>query len=124
MLLASYGDRLRRLGPMPKPPISGWRPCAAILPELFARLPKLKLDDYQPMLTLPERSRISLAPKPRWPGPACWPANWTTPSACWSRKWRRAGCRPHHALGQVMDKRRLTNKANEYYRQALQLADV
>ena len=27
-------------------------------------------------------------------------------------------------LGQVMDKRRLTNKANEYYRQALQLADV
>ena len=30
----------------------------------------------------------------------------------------------YHALGQVMDKRRLTNKANEYYRQALQLADV
>ncbi|MGL5660545.1 MAG: heme biosynthesis HemY N-terminal domain-containing protein, partial [Aeromonas sp.] len=37
----------------------------------------------------------------------------TTPSAA-----------AYQALGQLMDKRRLTNKANEYYRQALLLAGI
>ena len=53
VLLASYGDRLRRLGADAEAAdlwLEALRKDPS--PELFARLPKLKLDDYQPMLTL------------------------------------------------------------------------
>ena len=125
-LLASYGDRLRRLGADSEAAdlwLEALRKNPS--PELFARLPKLRLDDYQPMLTLLKKIQDQ-------PGA----------EAALARVYLLAGQldeaqrlleqevakRPdaalYHALGQVMDKRRLTNKANEYYRQALQLADV
>ena len=125
-LLASYGDRLRRLG-ADSEAAELWLEALRKepSPELFARLPKLKLDDYQPMLTqlkkmqdqpgaeaalaqvyllagqLDEAQRLLEQEVAKAPSPAL--------------------C---HALGQLMDKRRLTNKANEYYRQALELAGV
>ena len=125
-LLANYGDRLRRLGADSEAAdlwLEALRKDPS--PELFARLPKLRLDDYQPMLTLLKKIQDQ-------PGA----------EAALARVYLLAGQlddaqrlleqevakRPdaalYHALGQVMDKRRLTNKANEYYRQALQLADV
>ncbi|MGY6039261.1 heme biosynthesis HemY N-terminal domain-containing protein [Aeromonas sp. AE23HZ002T15] len=125
-LLASYGDRLRRLG-ADSEAAELWLEALRKQPaaELFARLPKLKLDDYQPMLTqlkkmqdqpgaeaalaqvyllagqLDEAQRLLEQEVAKAPSPAL--------------------C---HALGQLMDKRRLTNKANEYYRQALELAGI
>ncbi|MGL5815499.1 MAG: heme biosynthesis HemY N-terminal domain-containing protein [Aeromonas sp.] len=125
-LLASYGDRLRRLGADTEA-AELWLEALRKQPaaELFARLPKLKLDDYQPMLTqlkkmqdqpgaeaalaqvyllagqLDEAQRLLEQEVAKAPSPAL--------------------C---HALGQLMDKRRLTNKANEYYRQALELAGI
>ncbi|HCH54024.1 MAG TPA: heme biosynthesis protein HemY, partial [Aeromonas sp.] len=125
-LLASYGDRLRRLGADSEAAdlwLEALRKDPS--PELFARLPKLRLDDYQPMLTLLKKIQDQ-------PGA----------EAALARVYLLAGqldeaqrlleqevakapdAALYHALGQVMDKRRLTNKANEYYRQALQLADV
>ncbi len=126
VLLASYGDRLRRLGADAEAAdlwLEALRKDPS--PELFARLPKLKLDDYQPMLTLLRKIQDQ-------PGA----------EAALARVYLLAGqlddaqrlleqevakapdAALYHALGQVMDKRRLTNKANEYYRQALQLADI
>ncbi len=94
-----------------------------VSPQLLARLPKLKLDSYQPMLTLLQKIQDQ-------PGvdaalaQVYLLAGQTMPRACWSRRSqsaerRRLPC-PRSGDGQ----RRLTNKANEYYRQALQLADV
>ena len=96
-----------------------------VSPQLLARLPRLKLDNYQPMLTLLQKiqdqpaAEAALAQIYLLAGQLdeaqrlLEKAVETAPSAA-----------IYNALGQVMDKRRLTNKANEYYRQALQLADI
>ena len=125
-LLAAYGDRLRQLG-ADNEAAELWLDALRkqVSPQLLARLPKLKLDSYQPMLTLLQKI-------PDQPGV----------DAALAQVYLLAGqlddaqrlleqevakapnAAVYHALGQVMDKRRLTNKANEYYRQALQLADV
>lgn len=92
---------------------------------MLARLPKLKLESYQPVLTLLQKIQdqpgveAALAQVYLLAGQLDQAQRLLeqevakTPSAA-----------IYHALGQVMDKRRLTNKANEYYRQALALADV
>lgn len=125
-LLASYGDRLCRLGADGEAAelwLEALRKQPS--PELFARLPRLKLDDYQPMLALLKKMQDQ-------PGA----------EAALARIYLLAGQLDEaqrlleqevakapspalcHALGQLMDKRRLTNKANEYYRQALELAGI
>ncbi|MDX2124492.1 MAG: heme biosynthesis HemY N-terminal domain-containing protein, partial [Aeromonas hydrophila] len=52
-LLAAYGDRLRQLG-ADNEAAELWLDALRkqVSPQLLARLPKLKLDSYQPMLTL------------------------------------------------------------------------
>ena len=75
VLLASYGDRLRRLGPMPSRRSLALRPCARILPELFARLPKLKLTTTSPCRPPAQKDPGSAWRRSRaGPGP-CWLAN-------------------------------------------------
>ena len=125
-LLANYGDRLRRLGADSEAAdlwLEALRKDPS--PELFARLPKLRLDDYQPMLTLLKKIQDQ-------PGAEAALARIYLLAGQLDEAQRlleqevakRPDAALYHALGQVMDKRRLTNKANEYYRQALQLADV
>ncbi|MEN9531844.1 MAG: hypothetical protein RIQ83_1068 [Pseudomonadota bacterium] len=125
-LLACYGDRLRQLG-ADQEAAELWLDALRkqVSPQLLARLPRLKLDNYQPMLTLLQKiqdqpaAEAALAQIYLLAGQLdeaqrlLEKAVETAPSAA-----------IYNALGQVMDKRRLTNKANEYYRQALQLADI
>ncbi|MCS3457502.1 HemY protein [Aeromonas sp. BIGb0405] len=94
-------------------------------PQLLAELPRLRLDDYQPLLTLLGKMQDK-------PGAQAALAQVNLLAGHLDEAQRlleielakapsAALC---HAMGQLMDKRRLTNKANEYYRQALQLAGV
>ncbi|MGY3941984.1 heme biosynthesis HemY N-terminal domain-containing protein [Aeromonas tecta] len=125
-LLASYGDRLRQLGADGEAAelwLDALRKQPS--PELFARLPKLKLDDYQPMLTLLQKMQDQPGAKAALAQTYLLAGQLDEAQRLLEQEVQRepsaAIC---HALGQLMDKRRLTNKANEYYRQALALAGI
>lgn len=125
-LLACYGDLLRQLGADGEA-ATLWQEALRKqpMPQLLARLPKLKLDNYQPLLTLLQKQQgqpnvdTALAQLYLLAGQLDDAQKLleqevvSAPSAA-----------AYHALGQLMDKRRLTNKANEYYRQALMLAGI
>lgn len=125
-LLACYGDLLRQLGADGEA-ATLWQEALRKqpMPQLLARLPKLKLDNYQPLLALLQKQQgqpdvdTALAQLYLLAGQLDDAQKLleqevvSAPSAA-----------AYHALGQLMDKRRLTNKANEYYRQALALAGV
>ncbi|MBS4688002.1 heme biosynthesis protein HemY [Aeromonas sobria] len=125
-LLACYGDLLRQLG-ADNEAATLWQEALRKqpVPQLLARLPKLKLDNYQPLLALLQKQQgqpnvdTALAQLYLLAGQLDDAQKLleqevvSAPSAA-----------AYHALGQLMDKRRLTNKANEYYRQALELAGI
>lgn len=125
-LLACYGDLLRQLG-ADNEAATLWQEALRkqAVPQLLARLPKLKLDNYQPLLALLQKQQgqpnvdTALAQLYLLAGQLDDAQKLleqevvSAPSAA-----------AYHALGQLMDKRRLTNKANEYYRQALMLAGI
>ena len=125
-LLAAYGDRLRELG-ADSEAAELWLDALRkqVSPQLLARLPKLKLESYQPVLTLLQKIQDQ-------PGVEAALAQIYLLAGQLDQAQRlleqevakTPSAAIYHALGQVMDKRRLTNKANEYYRQALALADV
>ncbi|EKP0261066.1 heme biosynthesis protein HemY [Aeromonas sobria] len=125
-LLACYGDLLRQLG-ADNEAATLWQEALRKqpVPQLLTRLPKLKLDNYQPLLALLQKQQgqpnvdTALAQLYLLAGQLDDAQKLleqevvSAPSAA-----------AYHALGQLMDKRRLTNKANEYYRQALMLAGI
>ncbi|MDM5064164.1 heme biosynthesis protein HemY [Aeromonas salmonicida] len=125
-LLAAYGDRLRELG-ADSEAAELWLDALRkqVSPQLLARLPKLKLESYQPVLTLLQKIQDQ-------PGVEAALAQIYLLAGQLDQAQRlleqevakTPSAAIYHALGQVMDKRRLTNKANEYYRQALAMADV
>ena len=96
-----------------------------VSPQLLARLPKLKLDSYQPMLTLLQKIQDQPGVDAALAQVYLLAGQLDDAQRLLEQEVAKApNAAVYHALGQVMDKRRLTNKANEYYRQALQLADV
>ncbi|MFB2848581.1 heme biosynthesis HemY N-terminal domain-containing protein [Aeromonas veronii] len=125
-LLACYGDLLRQLGADGEA-ATLWQEALRKqpMPQLLARLPKLKLDSYQPLLALLQKQQgqpdvdTALAQLYLLAGQL------DDAQKLLEQEVERApSAAAYHALGQLMDKRRLTNKANEYYRQALELAGV
>lgn len=125
-LLAAYGDRLRQLG-ADNEAAELWLDALRkqVSPQLLARLPKLKLDSYQPMLTLLQKIQDQLGVDAALAQVYLLAGQLDDAQRLLEQEVAKApSAAVYHALGQVMDKRRLTNKANEYYRQALQLADV
>jgi HemY protein len=125
-LLACYGDLLRQLG-ADNEAATLWQEALRkqLMPQLLARLPKLKLDSYQPLLALLQKQQgqpdvdTALAQLYLLAGQL------DEAQKLLEQEVERApSAAAYHALGQLMDKRRLTNKANEYYRQALVLAGV
>ncbi|MGY3902466.1 heme biosynthesis HemY N-terminal domain-containing protein [Aeromonas lusitana] len=126
VLLASYGDRLRQLG-ADSEAAELWLEALRKepSPELFARLPKLKLDDYQPMLTLLKKMQDQPGAEAALAQIYLLAGQLDEAQRLLEQEVQRApSAAICHALGQLMDKRRLTNKANEYYRQALTLAGI
>lgn len=126
VLLASYGDRLRQLG-ADSEAAELWLEALRKepSPELFARLPKLKLDDYQPMLTLLKKMQDQPGAEAALAQIYLLAGQLDEAQRLLEQEVQRApSAAICHALGQLMDKRRLTNKANEYYRQALALAGI
>ena len=125
-LLAAYGDRLRQLG-ADNEAAELWLDALRkqVSPQLLARLPKLKLDSYQPMLTLLQKIQDQPGVDAALAQVYLLAGQLDDAQRLLEQEVAKApDAALYHALGQVMDKRRLTNKANEYYRQALQLADV
>ncbi|ELO1555547.1 heme biosynthesis HemY N-terminal domain-containing protein [Aeromonas hydrophila] len=125
-LLATYGDRLRQLG-ADNEAAELWLDALRkqVSPQLLARLPKLKLDSYQPMLTLLQKIQDQPGVDAALAQVYLLAGQLDDAQRLLEQEVAKApNAAVYHALGQVMDKRRLTNKANEYYRQALQLADV
>ncbi|MBO0408037.1 heme biosynthesis HemY N-terminal domain-containing protein [Aeromonas hydrophila] len=125
-LLAAYGDRLRQLG-ADNEAAELWLDALRkqVSPQLLTRLPKLKLDSYQPMLTLLQKIQDQPGVDAALAQVYLLAGQLDDAQRLLEQEVTKApNAAVYHALGQVMDKRRLTNKANEYYRQALQLADV
>ncbi|HDZ8895398.1 TPA: heme biosynthesis protein HemY [Aeromonas dhakensis] len=125
-LLAAYGDRLRQLG-ADNEAAELWLDALRkqVSPQLLARLPKLRLDSYQPMLTLLQKIQDQPGVDAALAQVYLLAGQLDDAQRLLEQEVAKApNAAVYHALGQVMDKRRLTNKANEYYRQALQLADV
>ncbi|WAG15237.1 heme biosynthesis protein HemY [Aeromonas hydrophila] len=125
-LLAAYGDRLRQLG-ADNEAAELWLDALRkqVSPQLLTRLPKLKLDNYQPMLTLLQKIQDQPGVDAALAQIYLLAGQLDDAQRLLEQEVAKApNAAVYHALGQVMDKRRLTNKANEYYRQALQLADV
>ncbi|MCO4198134.1 heme biosynthesis protein HemY [Aeromonas hydrophila] len=125
-LLAVYGDRLRQLG-ADNEAAELWLDALRkqVSPQLLARLPKLKLDSYQPMLTLLQKIQDQPGVDAALAQVYLLAGQLDDAQRLLEQEVAKApNAAVYHALGQVMDKRRLTNMANEYYRQALQLVDV
>ncbi|RWS47523.1 heme biosynthesis protein HemY, partial [Arcobacter venerupis] len=88
-----------------------------------ARLPKLKLDSYQPLLALLQKQQGQPEVDTALAQLYLLAGQLDDAQKLLEQEVERApSAAAYHALGQLMDKRRLTNKANEYYRQALALA--
>ena len=125
-LLASYGDLLRRLG-ADSEAASLWQEALRkqAMPQLLSRLPKLKLDNYQPLLALLQKQQGQPEVDNALAQLYLLAGQLDEAQKLLEQQVEKAPTAAiYHALGQVMDKRRLTNKANEYYRQALELAGI
>ncbi|MFM4965295.1 heme biosynthesis HemY N-terminal domain-containing protein [Aeromonas bivalvium] len=94
-------------------------------PELLAELPRLRLDDYQPLLTLLGKMQDKPGAQAALARICLLAGQLDQAQQLLELELAKApSAALCHAMGQLMDKRRLTNKANEYYRQALQLAGL
>ncbi|MFB3948156.1 heme biosynthesis HemY N-terminal domain-containing protein [Aeromonas veronii bv. sobria] len=125
-LLASYGDLLRGLG-ADSEAASLWQEALRkqAMPQLLSRLPKLKLDNYQPLLALLQKQQGQPEVDNALAQLYLLAGQLDEAQKLLEQQVEKApSAAVYHALGQVMDKRRLTNKANEYYRQALELAGI
>ena len=125
-LLASYGDLLRGLG-ADSEAASLWQETLRkqAMPQLLSRLPKLKLDNYQPLLALLQKQQGQPEVDNALAQLYLLAGQLDEAQKLLEQQVEKAPTAAvYHALGQVMDKRRLTNKANEYYRQALELAGI
>ncbi|WP_421314950.1 heme biosynthesis HemY N-terminal domain-containing protein [Aeromonas veronii] len=125
-LLACYGDLLRQLGADGEA-ATLWQEALRKqpMPQLLARLPKLKLDSYQPLLALLQKQQGQPEVDTALAQLYLLAGQLDDAQKLLEQEVERApSAAAYHALGQVMDKRRLTNKANEYYRQALELAGI
>ncbi|MFB2829523.1 heme biosynthesis HemY N-terminal domain-containing protein [Aeromonas jandaei] len=125
-LLASYGDLLRGLG-ADSEAATLWQEALRkqVMPQLLSRLPKLKLDNYQPLLALLQKQQGQPEVDNALAQLYLLAGQLDEAQKLLEQQVEKApSAAVYHALGQVMDKRRLTNKANEYYRQALELAGI
>ncbi|MBL0610547.1 tetratricopeptide repeat protein [Aeromonas jandaei] len=125
-LLASYGDLLRGLG-ADSEAANLWQEALRkqVMPQLLSRLPKLKLDNYQPLLALLQKQQGQPEVDNALAQLYLLAGQLDEAQKLLEQQVEKApSAAVYHALGQVMDKRRLTNKANEYYRQALELAGI
>ncbi|MCF5881759.1 heme biosynthesis HemY N-terminal domain-containing protein [Aeromonas veronii] len=125
-LLACYGDLLRQLGADGEA-ATLWQEALRKqpMPQLLARLPKLKLDSYQPLLALLQKQQGQPEVDTALAQLYLLAGQLDDAQKLLEQEVERApSAAAYHALGQLMDKRRLTNKANEYYRQALELVGV
>ncbi|MEH8251733.1 heme biosynthesis HemY N-terminal domain-containing protein [Aeromonas veronii] len=125
-LLACYGDLLRQLGADGEA-ATLWQEALRKqpMPQLLARLPKLKLDSYHPLLALLQKQQGQPEVDTALAQLYLLAGQLDDAQKLLEQEVERApSAAAYHALGQLMDKRRLTNKANEYYRQALELAGV
>ncbi|TNI75858.1 heme biosynthesis HemY N-terminal domain-containing protein [Aeromonas veronii] len=125
-LLACYGDLLRQLGADGEA-ATLWQEALRKqpMPQLLARLPKLKLDSYQPLLALLQKQQGQPEVDTALAQLYLLAGQLDDAQTLLEQEVERApSAAAYHALGQLMDKRRLTNKANEYYRQALELAGL
>ncbi|WP_429057758.1 heme biosynthesis HemY N-terminal domain-containing protein [Aeromonas jandaei] len=125
-LLASYGDLLRGLG-ADNEAANLWQEALRkqAMPQLLSRLPKLKLDNYQPLLALLQKQQGQPEVDNALAQLYLLAGQLDDAQKLLEQQVEKApSAAVYHALGQVMDKRRLTNKANEYYRQALELAGI
>ncbi|MCF5889933.1 heme biosynthesis protein HemY [Aeromonas veronii] len=125
-LLACYGDLLRQLGADGEA-ATLWQEALRKqpMPQLLARLPKLKLDSYQTLLALLQKQQGQPEVDTALAQLYLLAGQLDDAQKLLEQEVERApSAAAYHALGQLMDKRRLTNKANEYYRQALELAGV
>ncbi|QXC39004.1 heme biosynthesis HemY N-terminal domain-containing protein [Aeromonas jandaei] len=125
-LLASYGDLLRGLG-ADSEAANLWQEALRkqAMPQLLSRLPKLKLDNYQPLLALLQKQQGQPEVDNAMAQLYLLAGQLDEAQKLLEQQVEKApSAAVYHALGQVMDKRRLTNKANEYYRQALELAGI
>ncbi|MBM0489511.1 heme biosynthesis protein HemY [Aeromonas jandaei] len=125
-LLASYGDLLRGLG-ADSEAANLWQEALRkqAMPQLLSRLPKLKLDNYQPLLALLQKQQGQPEVDNALAQLYLLAGQLDEAQKLLEQQVEKApSAAVYHALGQVMDKRRLTNKANEYYRQALDLAGI
>ncbi|HHQ4760922.1 heme biosynthesis HemY N-terminal domain-containing protein [Aeromonas veronii] len=125
-LLACYGDLLRQLGADGEA-ATLWQEALRKqpMPQLLARLPKLKLDSYQPLLALLQKQQGQPEVDTALAQLYLLAGQLDDAQTLLEQEVERApSAAAYHALGQLMDKRRLTNKANEYYRQALELAGI
>ena len=125
-LLACYGDLLRQLGADGEA-ATLWQEALRKqpMPQLLARLPKLKLDSYQPLLALLQKQQGQPEVDTALAQLYLLAGQLDDAQKLLEQEVERApSAAAYHALGQLMDKRRLTNKANEYYRQALALAGI
>ena len=125
-LLACYGDLLRQLGADGEA-ATLWQEALRNqpMPQLLARLPKLKLDSYQPLLALLQKQQGQPEEDTALAQLYLLAGQLDDAQKLLEQEVERApSAAAYHALGQLMDKRRLTNKANEYYRQALELAGI
>ncbi|MGL4795881.1 MAG: heme biosynthesis HemY N-terminal domain-containing protein [Aeromonas jandaei] len=125
-LLASYGELLRGLG-ADSEAANLWQEALRkqAMPQLLSRLPKLKLDNYQPLLALLQKQQGQPEVDNALAQLYLLAGQLDEAQKLLEQQVEKApSAAVYHALGQVMDKRRLTNKANEYYRQALELAGI
>lgn len=125
-LLASYGDLLRGLG-ADSEAANLWQDALRkqAIPQLLSRLPKLKLDNYQPLLAQLQKQQGQPEVDNALAQLYLLAGQLDEAQKLLEQQVEKApSAAVYHALGQVMDKRRLTNKANEYYRQALELAGI
>lgn len=125
-LLVRYGDMLCQLGADGEA-VTLWQEALRkqAMPQLLARLPRLKLDNYQPLLTLLQKMQGQPEVDTALAQLYLLSGQLDEAQKLLEQEVARApSAAAYHALGQLMDKRRLTNKANEYYRQALALAGI
>ncbi|MBL0458157.1 heme biosynthesis protein HemY [Aeromonas enteropelogenes] len=125
-LLVRYGDMLCRLGADGEA-ATLWQEALRkqAMPQLLARLPRLKLDNYQPLLAQLQKMQGQPEVDTALAQLYLLSGQLDEAQKLLEQEVARApSAAAYHALGQLMDKRRLTNKANEYYRQALALAGI
>lgn len=125
-LLVCYGDMLCQLGADGEA-ATLWQEALRkqAMPQLLARLPRLRLDNYQPLLAQLQKMQGQPEVDTALAQLYLLSGQLDEAQKLLEQEVARApSAAAYHALGQLMDKRRLTNKANEYYRQALALAGI